>query len=210
MKIFLANSLHLKIVLPILLLFSLSNLSAQVKFRLEPGVLLKTESENLGLLFNIEPNIDIAKNSVIGLRFGVSINSQKFEASNETPFFIDKQNDNAVISFVSTFDHYLNENRYRPYLGLGIGYYILSLVDVSTNIGSQNILEGAVKNQLGLLLRGGLEIGNTRFGLEYNFIPKADIELSNNQMVGKVNNSYFGLSVGFKLGGRKNQSSVRS
>ena len=192
-------SLSPKIVFPLLLLFGLCNLNAQVQFRIEPGVLLKTESENIGILFNIEPNIDISKNSVIGLRFGVSINSQKFETNRDSQFFIDEKNDNAVISFVSTFDHYLNEKRYRPYLGLGIGYYLLSSIDVTT-FANENVLEGTIKNQLGLLLRGGLELGNTRFGLEYNLIPKANIEILNNQEVGNVSNSYFGVSVGFQLG----------
>ncbi len=62
---------------------------------------------------------------------------------------------------------------------------------------------GSVKNQLGLLLRGGLEIGNTRYGIAYNFIPKAAIKIPNGQIIGTINNSYLGLSIGFKLGGRK-------
>ncbi|WP_133067191.1 hypothetical protein [Flagellimonas pacifica] len=173
-----------------------------MKLRIEPGVLLKTKSENIGLMLNVEPKIEISYNSVIGLRFGISVNSQKFETNNSSQFFIDEENDNAVISFVSTFDHYLNENYNRPYLGIGIGYYLLSPIDVSF-AGSQNILEGTVKNQLGLLLRGGFELGNTRLGLEYNFIPKADIKIPGDKAVGIVNNSYFGLSIGFTIGGRK-------
>lgn len=198
MKILLSTTFSLKKLLSLLLLFGLSNLSAQVKLRIEPGVLLKTESKNTGLLLNLEPHIEVSKNRVIGLRFGVSLNSQKFETANDSPFSIDEQNDNAVISFVTTFDYYLNEDRRRPYLGLGIGYYLLSPIDVK-EAGNQNTLEGTIKNQLGLLLRGGLEIGNTRFGIAYNFIPKADIKISNDALAGKVINSYLGLSIGFKL-----------
>ena len=86
---------------------------------------------------------------------------------------------------------------------MGMGYYVLSTVDVFANPGSQNVQEGTIKNQLGLLLRGGLEWGNTRLELEYNFIPKANIEIINDRVVGKVNNSYFGISVGFQLGSKK-------
>ncbi len=192
----------MRIFLPLLFLFGFFHLTAQVKLRIEPGILLKTASENIGLMLNVEPKIEISYNSVIGLRFGISVNSQKFETNDGSQFFIDEQNDNAVISFVSTFDHYLNENYNRPYLGLGIGYYLLSPIDVSF-AGSQNILEGTVKNQLGLLLRGGLELGKTRLGLEYNFIPNADIEIPSDEVVGKVNNSYFGLSIGFTIGANK-------
>jgi len=203
MKIFLSYSLSLKRILTLLFVFGVSQINAQVKFRIEPGLLLKTESENIGVLCNLEPHIAISKNNVIGLRFGVALNAQKFETNTDPQFFFDQENDNAVISFVSTFDHYLNEQYHRPYLGMGIGYYVLSTVDVFANPGSQNVQEGTIKNQLGLLLRGGLESGSTRLGLEYNFIPKANIEIINDQVVGKVNNSYFGISVGFQLGSKK-------
>jgi len=73
-------------------------------------------------------------------------------------------------------------------------------IEISNRNGSIDIQSGSVNNQLGLLLRGGLELGNTRFGLEYNFIPKSDIEISNSQIVGTVDNSYLGLSIGFTLG----------
>ncbi len=185
------------------LLFCLLNVNAQVTLRIEPGVLLETDSNNLGLLLNIEPKVKVYENSVIGLRFGISINPQKFEIDDSSQFFIDDLDDNGIISFVPTFDYYLNENYYRPYIGLGIGYYLFNNIDVSNRNGSLGILEGSVNNQLGFLLRGGLELGNTRFGLEYNFIPKADIEMPNGQIIGTVDNSYLGLSIGFIIGGRK-------
>ena len=201
MSVFPRLPFYKKTVILLACLFSSFYLSAQVKLRIEPGVLLKTESENIGLMLNFEPNLQISHNSVIGLRFGIAVNSQKFKTTDNTPFFIDEQNDNAVFSFITTYDYYLNENYYRPYLGLGIGYYLLNPIDVS-QIGSQNIFEGSMKNQLGLLLRGGFEVGKTKLGLEYNIVPNADIEIPNDQIVGSVNNSYFGLSIGFLIGRR--------
>lgn len=180
----------------LIVLFGLFNLNAQVKLRLEPGFLLKTESENLGLLFNIEPHIEISYNKVIGLRFGLALNPQKFENSAE--YFFETENDNAVLSFMPTFDYYLNEWYTRPYVGLGLGYYLFSTVDIANP--SDNITEGSVNNQLGFLLRGGIEWGRTKFGLEYNFIPKADISIPSGLTIGRVDNSYFGVSVGFTIG----------
>ncbi|WP_430410394.1 hypothetical protein [Kordia sp.] len=194
------NSLKKKLLL-ITLLFGFYNLNAQVKFRIEPGFLLKTESENLGLMFNIEPNIEISNNCVIGLRFGLALNPQKIENNDSSQFFIDDENDNAVLSFMPTFDYYLNENHIRPYLGLGLGYYLFSSEEIA--ISSGDVTEGNVNNQLGLLLRGGFEWRKTKIGLEYNFIPKADIKIQNNQTIGTVNNSYFGISIGFLIGGGK-------
>lgn len=195
------NSSLMKKLLLISLLFGLLNLNAQVKLRIEPGFILKTESENLGLMLNVEPNIEISKNSAIGLRFGLALNPQKFENNYSSQFFFDDKNDNAVISFMPTFDYYLNENYTRPYFGLGLGYYLFSSVIIANP--SQNVTEGSVNNQLGFLLRGGIEWGKTKLGLEYNYIPKADIKIPSSQTIGTVDNSYFGVSIGFTIGGGK-------
>ena len=175
--------------------------NSQTKLRVEPGLLIKTQSENLGLSFNVEPHLEVSTRSVIGLRFGIAVNSQEFETISGTRFFIDEENDNAVISFVPTFDYYLNYAPTRPYLGVGVGYYLLSTVDVSQGI--ETILDGSIKNQLGLLLRGGVELRNTRISLEYNLIPTADIQINNGEVVGTVKNTYLGLSFGFTIIGRK-------
>ncbi len=187
----------------IIVLLCLFNLNAQVKLRIEPGVLLETDSENLGILLNIEPKVKFSENTIIGLRLGIAVNPQKFKIDNSAQFFIDDLDDNGIISFVPTFDYYLNENNYRPYIGLGLGYYLFNDIDISSRNDSVEILRGSVNNQVGFLLRGGLELGNTRFGLEYNFIPKADIKIPNDQIIGTVDNSYLGLSIGFTIGNRK-------
>ena len=189
----------------ILAFFCLFNLTAQVSLRIEPGVLLANDSENLGLLLNIEPKVKASENTVIGLRFGIAINPQKISVNNNSSFFIDELDDNGIISFVPTFDYYLNDNKYRPYIGLGLGYYLFNDIDISDrNNGSTDVLVGSVKNQLGFLLRGGFEIRNIRYGLEYNFMPKADIKIPNAQTIGTLDNSYLGLSIGFTIGRGEN------
>ncbi len=207
-KLFCNKSVMLKKkIVFILVVFSLFNLNAQednyIKLRIELGFLLKTDSENLGLLLNVEPHIKISENKVIGFRFGIALNPAKFKNNDSSQFFINEQDNNAVISFMPTFDYYLNEEKYRPYIGLGIGYYVFNYTDVSLRNGSSNVLEGRVNNQLGVLVRTGFKIGNTRIGLEYNIVPKGDIKIPDGQIVGTVNNSYLGLSIGFKIGSRK-------
>jgi opacity protein-like surface antigen len=191
-----------KKLLILILFFGLFSLNAQVKLRIEPGFLLKTESENLGLILNVEPNIRISENTVIGLRFGLALNPQKFETNNLAQFRFDDKNDNAVISFIPTFDYYLYLNNTRPYFGIGMGYYLFSSVVLANP--SENVSEGSVNNQIGFLLRGGFQLGKTKLGLEYNFIPKADIKIPNGQTIGTVDNSYFGVSIGFTIGGGEN------
>ncbi len=211
MKVFLPdflsskNTVPKKIVLLLPLLCCLYNVNAQVLFRIEPGFLIENESKNLGLLLNIEPKVQISENSIIGLRFGIALNSQKFKNIDNSQFLIDNQDNYAVISFVPTYDYFFNKNKYRPYLGLGLGYYLLfDDLDVLTPNGSREVIKGSTKNQLGVLLRGGLEVGNIRCGLEYNLINKADIEMPNGQKIGNVNNNYLGLSIGFIIGRKKN------
>lgn len=189
----------------ITLLFCVVNLNAQEKsnltLRIEPGFLLLSKSENLGLLINFEPNIEISVNARIGLRFGLALNSQRFENNNSSRLFIDERNDNAIISFMPTYDHYLSYHNFRPYVGIGVGYHVVSQVVIENP--SEGVSDGSVKNQIGFLLRGGFELGKTRLGLEYNFSPKADIEIPNGQIIGRVDNSYFGVSIGFRIGGGK-------
>ena len=102
-----------------------------------------------------------------------------------------------------TNDYYLNDNNYRPYIGLGIGYYLFfDDLDILTPNGSTEVLKGSIKNQIGVLLRGGLEVGNIRYSLEYNLISKADIKMPNGQKIGRLSSSYLGLSIGFTIGDR--------
>ncbi|MBL4668369.1 MAG: hypothetical protein HRT73_05085 [Flavobacteriales bacterium] len=197
-----------KQLLFIALLFCLFNLNAQekntIKLGIEPGILLFSSSENLGLLFNIEPKLKISKNAFMGLRIGIVLNPQKFENHDSLQFEIDEEFDeefdNGGISFVPTIDYYLNGNNYRPYLGLGVGAYLLtSYVDVISNTSSDEF-EVKVNKQVGVLLRGGFESSRLRFGLEYNFIQKADIKIPNGEVIGTVDNSYLGLSFGLIIG----------
>ncbi len=196
----LRNSLK-TIVLSLIVSLGLFNINAQVQLKIEPGVLLNTESENLGLMLNVEPFIEISSNKVIGLRFGLALNPQRFETNDSSQFFFDDVNDNAILSFMPTFDHYFNENYTRPYLGMGFGYYVFSSVDIANPSGG--ITEARIDNQLGFLLRGGVHWGKTKFGLEYNFIPKADIKIANDLIIGTAANSYYGVSIGFMIGGTK-------
>ncbi|SHG28420.1 hypothetical protein [Flagellimonas flava] len=176
---------------------------SNVKLNLEPGILLNTKSENLGFLFNIEPTIAISVRSVIGLRFGVAINSHRFENNNSSQFNFDEETDHAVLSFVPTYNYYLNENYNRPYLGVGFGYYVISTIDIANP--SEDVSEGSTNNQFGVLARGGMEFGRTKIGLEYNFISKAEVSIPNGQIIGKVANSYLGLSIRFTIGGGSRQ-----
>ena len=94
------------------------------------------------------------------MRIGITINAQKFENNDNFQFIIDDKSDNGGFSFVPTFDYYFNKNKFRPTIGLGIGYYLLATyIDVYPAFianPSENIMEGRANKQIGFLLRGDL------------------------------------------------------
>lgn len=218
-----------KILIFITLLFWLFNLNAQeqsnIKLKVETGF----DPVKQGLFLNVETQVKTAENTVIGLRVGVigypsskslsTIKTQVIGNNSNLQYIINEKSGNGIISFVPTFDYYLNENIFldkyffRPYLGLGIGYYILgAYVEVSPiNTANSSIdeIKGRVSNQPGLLLRGGIELDKFRIGVEYNFTPKADIEILNGQTIGTIDLSYIGLSFGFIIGVGKNSKSLQ-
>lgn len=195
------------------LFFCLFNLSGQewsnMKLEMEIGVLDLSESEIFGLFLHIEPKLKSSENTVIGLRIGATINSLSYENYDSTQFIINEESGNGIFSIVPTFDYYWNENKLRPNLGVGVGAYsLVSFLDVSpaaiTNP-SREVFEVYVSYRIGFLLRGGLALGKSRLGLEYNFAPKAELEIPNGTKIGIVDLSYLGLSIGFTIVDWKNR-----
>lgn len=218
-----------KMLLLLILSCALFHLSAQVerniKLKIETGILWTSKSANPGppwfngFFLCVEPKVKTSKNTLIGLRVGVSINEknenydplQSYRYDNPNNGLIQFINpDNGVLSIVPTFDYYFNENKFRPYLGGGVGYYFLTNYTkvLRTNIvnPSEDVLEVSVNNRVGFLLRGGLDLGKFILGLEYNFIPKTDIKTPNGPIIGTVNNSYIGGSIGFMIRGEKSSN----
>lgn len=216
MKFLYSKSHPLRTLLFLMFSFFLISLNAQAKSskRIEVGIgplLLTPDSENLSFLLNIEPKIQVLENTFFGLRLGAAWNSSIFENNNLLEFAINTDSDNVLASLVPVVDYnlkhiHLGEKKYQPYLGLGVGYYLLSEIDVlqiGTASTSEEKFEISVKKRIGLLLRGGFESRALRFGLEYNLMPQADIETPGNQFVGTVKNSFLGLSIGLLIGSRK-------
>ena len=101
----------------------------------------------------------------------------------------------------------MGENKYRPYLGVGIGPHLfIADIDASRAIisnPSEDTYVVDLKYKIGFLLRGGIETAKFRLGLEYNFVLKSDIEIPNGEVIGTVDDSYFGLSIAYIIGGKK-------
>ncbi len=198
-----------KTIYLISLFFCLFNIQAQkgsnIKLTLEGGFLAFSKSENLGFFLNVEPKLKVSENTFIGLRIGATINSQVYENKDSTLFKIGHEYDNGFASVVPTFEYHWDKDNFRPYLGIGIGPYLLAnYVDVSRAViinPSEDEFEIKIKYRLGILLRGGVERGKSRLGMEYNLIPKTDIKIPDGQKVGIVKSSYFGFAYGYTIGG---------
>lgn len=195
------------------LFFCFFHLNAQqksdTKLNVEAGVLAFSKYENLGLFFNIEPKLRVSNNAFIGLRMGVTINSQSYENNDNPQFIIDEKYDNGFFSALATYSYYWNEKRFlrkyilRPYIGFGAGPSLLAYsVDVfqtGTMPPADDMFQVPVDYRIGFLLKAGVELGKLTLGLEYNLIPKADIEVPSGQKIGIVNGSYLGFSLGFTI-----------
>lgn len=184
-----------------------AQLKSQMKLSIETGPIILSDSENLSFFLNIEPKLKATENTLIGLRIGATINSQSIQNDNPDAFFIFDEADNGAISFVPTFDYRFSEGDFRPYLGIGLGYYLLASYVEVQELGPDNprdeLTDVQVDNKVGVLLRGGLEIGRLRLGAEYNFIPKADLKMPNGAKIGTVDNSYLALVVGYTIWGER-------
>jgi hypothetical protein len=207
-----------RIVLLVTLIFCLVSLNAQgennTTLGVETGLVGLFDSETFGSFLHVEPKHRFSKNAVIGLRIGITINTQVIENRDIFQFEIGESGDNGVISFVPTFEYHLQKNKLHPYVGFGVGYYLAgTYLDVSRAIivnPSEDVFEVGIKNQVGLLVRGGIKPGKLRLGIEYNFIPKADIEVPSGESIGTFDKSYLGLSVGFIIGGGESTKAQRT
>lgn len=203
-----------------ILLSSFVNLSAQkeqtIKLKVEAGLNWKPAERNAiwdwGQIYGLEVKLKTSENTFIGLRIQANENFQINEKYKPAQFFIDNDikinyfeaTSGTQISFVPTFDYYFSGNRIQPYLGAGIGYYMLAPpLKFLQNSTTPGVLETTVGNQLGLLVRGGIDIGKISVGLEFNYILEADIKIPSGLVIGTVNDSFIALLIGYSFGLRK-------
>ena len=207
-------------------MFCVFNLSAQkdrnVKLKIEGGFLWGVVEERgyrSGRFLCVEPKLKTSDKTIIGLRIGGAVNYQKIRTTDPFYYLFDNNlgasNVNTVLSFVATYDYYSNKNsKFNPYFGLGFGYYFL---DTSRDVFVLGIpfdeIETNVNNKLGILIRGGLnlykvklldaDLSNFTLGIEFNLIPKTDIELTDGPVIGTILNSNVALAIGYTFGSVK-------
>lgn len=192
-----------KIILTAIAAFALTNIYAQEegKFRvgLDLGYTIPSNGGG-GVLFSIEPKYNIKDNMNVGLRIGAAAMIRDIETEGETT----SAKVSANGSYVGTYDYYFNNSggSFVPYIGGGVGYYSIANVEFDdVDSSSDTALDASGK--MGGLIRGGFEWGKFRMGLEYNFVPKSELQNISGEKISNISNTYLGVHLGFYLGGGK-------
>ena len=152
-----------------------------------------------GIVLALEPKYAVIPNLAVGLRMEGAIIA-KFSGYDENGNAMNTKV-KAAGSYLATGDYYFTNNyALRPFVGAGAG--IFSLAGIEVNSSSENISGGS---EFGGMVRGGIEAGHFRLGLEYNLVPKTTFEgydSNGNYVTGLTSsNNYIGIKIGACIGG---------
>lgn len=181
----------------LLFAFILTFSQEEAKFRVgtDLGYVIPAEG-GAGISFSIEPKYNIKDNMNVGLRIGIAGKARNlfsFSNNNDTTA-------SAITSYVATYDYYFNGGgTLVPYVGGGLGYFSF----VSFEFLSTSGLGADVGGKFGGLIRGGIEWNKLRVGVEYNIVPRSNMQNLNGQSAGTSQNAYVGINIGFFIGGGK-------
>lgn len=197
-----------KITLTLFFLGLINLLSAQEKgkFRtgLDVGFAVGT-GESAGFIIGVEPKYNIKDNLNVGLRIEVGgiVKDVHYLSGNDDEYDSKIQ---ANYNFMAVSDYYFHNSgggSFAPFVGAGVGLNSVANVFYSSyenDIDAENI---KIQTVFGGMIRGGFEWGKFRVTAQYNIIPKTNLQDTSGFIIGKAKNNYFGLSLGFYLGGGK-------
>lgn len=154
----------------------------------------------LGFMFDVEPKYNLTDNMNVGIRFGVAIIAKVVEGSAADGY--DSADLSANSSYLGTFDYYFPlGGSFTPFVGAGLGVYRIASMGVreGEDFAGTDVLDASTK--FGGMIRGGFEVGKFRMTLEYDLIPKSKLQNNLGEEIGTIKNGYFGVSIGFFIGG---------
>lgn len=154
----------------------------KTRFGFETGLLVPNEG-GFGLSAALESKYNIQNNMNIGLRAETS------------GYFKHKSYSANLFSLSVMYDYYFLRDKRSicPYVGMGIGYFMIEATDISTD--SRDAMHSVYYNPA-VFLRLGTELGKFRISLTYSFNRKP-----NEVNVDNRNNDNVSLLLGFYLGG---------
>ena len=181
-----------------LMLFAAVAVNAQEfkKFRLATGLgyaMPGGEGAGGGILYDIEPGYRVNDAICVSLRYegavvvrGLSESVTTYDASAA-----------AIGSYSLNGIYYLSANKFRPYVGAGVGIFNLASVSVGTS-GSG----AAAESKVGFYPRVGFDLGHFNINIDYNIVGPTEFTDGTNKY--ETKNGYLGIRIGgFFFGGRK-------
>lgn len=150
-----------------------------------------------GVIFTLEPSYRLQDNLSLGLRYEAAAITRGYSQSVTGANF-----DVAGIgSFTLNGQYYFGSGDFRPFAGLGLGLYSLAAVGGSTSGTSGSFNATAAESKFGFYPRIGFDFHHFSMSADYNIVPPTKDILGG---TGEFKNSYFGIRLGFFIGGGKN------
>lgn len=147
-----------------------------------------------GILIDLEPAYRINDDIAVGLRIESAVMAKISPDGTEASA-------SANGSYTVNGQYYLTSSKVRPYVGAGVGVYMLAAVSASdTNA------EVGGGSEIGFYPRLGLDIGNFNINIDYNIISSSESVMADGSgtTTGKIKNSYMGIRIGgYMFGGRR-------
>ncbi|WP_026969514.1 hypothetical protein [Algoriphagus terrigena] len=178
-----------------------SQQAGKFRYQMDFGTAVPKDG-GIGAIVNIEPQILVMDNLAVGMRMGVA-GLAKDIVYYDIPDDYDGEI-GANLSVLATANYHFNfgEGRVAPYIGGGFGYYGLSNIDIEeTDIDEEDIENLEADFAWAPMVRAGVELNKFRIGLEYNFVPKSNLQNVGGDVIGQATNEYFAFTLGFFVGG---------
>lgn len=178
-----------------------SQQAGKFRYQMDFGTAVPKDG-GIGAIVNLEPQVLVMNNLAVGMRMGVA-GLAKDIVYYDIPDDYDGEI-GANLSVLATANYYFNFGRGKvaPYIGGGFGYYSLSNIDIEdTDIDEDDVENLEADFAWAPMVRAGVELNKFRIGVEYNFVPKSNLQNVGGDVIGRATNEYFAFTLGFFVGG---------
>jgi hypothetical protein len=168
------------------------------KFRVGLGLGYAAASGNGssgGVIFTLEPSYRIQDNLSIGLRMEAAAITRGL-SGDATGVSI---NVAGIGSYTLNGQYYFGTGDFRPFAGVGLGLYSLAAVDGTISGQSGTVQGTAAESKFGFYPRIGFDFHHFSMSADYNIVPSSPAIGGGDEF----KNSYFGIRLGFFIGGGK-------
>lgn len=168
------------------------------------GMASPSNHNEAGILFYVEPGYRVTDALLVNFRLETAL-----ILADESDF---ENNASGLGSYTVNAQYYLGNNKFRPFAGLGVGFFRLATYKAELIPNGGGSVDYGYANKPGFYTRGGFDWGHMNVSIDYNFVTASTVESidqvnANPVMVRKKSsNSYVGFRFGFSIGGGKNKT----